>query len=186
MVNQLLARVQCQAYLCKNCCHWLITYANSWFTSLRDVCKYFLGLDGAVRLHTLAHLYGYTLFIKHIHCGEGGLLVTDDDHLAERQQLIRKHGEAVIQSDHSAPLANVLSNNFRLSEIEAAIARAQLHEQPALVASRQRAAVRLRAGLDVLPGLQLPAMADQVTHVYYVFGITLDPERLASCCVSPR
>ena len=126
-----------------------------------------------------ADIGGFSLnYHKHIHCGEGGLLVTDDDHLAERLQLIRNHGEAVIQSDDPSELANILGHNFRLGEIEAAIARAQLHKLPTLVASRQRAADRLRAGLADLPGLQLPAVADQATHVYYVFGMTLDPERL--------
>jgi len=128
---------------------------------------------------TAADIGGFSLnYHKHIHCGEGGLLVTDDDHLAQRLQLIRNHGEAVIQSDNPSELANILGHNFRLGEIEAAIARAQLHKLPALVASRQRAADRLRAGLADLPGLQLPAVADQATHVYYVFGMTLDPEVL--------
>jgi dTDP-4-amino-4,6-dideoxygalactose transaminase len=129
---------------------------------------------------TAADIGGFSLnYHKHIHCGEGGLLVTDDSYLAERLQLIRNHGEAVIQSDDPAQLANILGHNFRLGEIEAAIARAQLHKLPELVASRQRAADRLRAGLMDLPGLQLPMVADQATHVYYVFGMTLDPERLS-------
>jgi len=128
---------------------------------------------------TAADIGGFSLnYHKHIHCGEGGLLVTNDDHLAQRLKLIRNHGEAVIQSDDPSELANILGHNFRLGEIEAAIARAQLHKLPALVASRQRAADRLRAGLADLPGLQLPVVADQATHVYYVFGMTLDPELL--------
>ena len=128
---------------------------------------------------TSGDIGGFSLnYHKHIHCGEGGLLVTDDDHLAERLQLIRNHGEAVIQSDDPEELANILGHNFRLGEIEAAIARAQLHKLPRLVASRQRAAERLRAGLKDLPGLQLPDLADQATHVYYVFGMILNPEQL--------
>jgi perosamine synthetase len=54
---------------------------------------------------TMADIGGFSLnYHKHIHCGEGGLLVTDDDHLAERLRLIRNHGEAVIQSDDPAQL----------------------------------------------------------------------------------
>lgn len=126
---------------------------------------------------TSADIGGFSLnYHKHIHCGEGGLLVTDDDHMAERLRLIRNHGEAVIQSDNPDELANILGHNFRLGEIEAAIARSQLHKLPGLVASRQRAAERLRDGLGALPGLQLPVVAEQATHVYYMFGMTLDPE----------
>jgi dTDP-4-amino-4,6-dideoxygalactose transaminase len=128
---------------------------------------------------TAADIGGFSLnYHKHIHCGEGGLLVTDDDRLAERLRLIRNHGEAVISSDDPAELANILGHNFRLGEIEAGIAREQLRKLPDLVASRQRAAERLRTGLADLPGLHLPAVAPQATHVYYVFGMVLDPERL--------
>ena len=72
---------------------------------------------------TTADIGGFSLnYHKHIHCGEGGLLVTNDDCLAERLQLIRNHGEAVIDSDSPEELANILGHNFRLGEIEAAIA----------------------------------------------------------------
>jgi perosamine synthetase len=128
---------------------------------------------------TSAEIGGFSLnYHKHIQCGEGGLLVTDDDRLAERLRLIRNHGEAVISSDDPAELANILGHNFRLGEIEAAIAREQLRKLPDLVASRQRAAERLRESLVDLPGLRLPEVAPQATHVYYVFGIVLHPELL--------
>jgi len=128
---------------------------------------------------TLADIGGFSLnYHKHIHCGEGGLLVTDDDRLAERMRLIRNHGEAVITSEDPNELANILGHNFRLGEIEAAIAREQLQKLSSLVASRQRAAERLRAGLLDLPGLSVPQVSQHATHVYYVFGIILDPERL--------
>ena len=129
---------------------------------------------------TTADIGGFSLnYHKHIHCGEGGLLVTNDDKLSHRLKLIRNHGEAVIQSDDPFELANILGHNFRLGEIEAAIARAQLEKLPVLVASRQHAADRLRAGLADLPGVQLPVVPEHSTHVYYVYGMTIDPERVA-------
>ena len=127
---------------------------------------------------TSADVGGFSLnYHKHIHCGEGGLLVTNEDHLADRLKLIRNHGEAVINSDDPAELANILGHNFRLGEIEAAIAREQLRKLPRLVASRQKAAERLREGLVDLPGLSLPKVAPDATHVYYVFGMVLDIQR---------
>jgi len=126
---------------------------------------------------TLADIGGYSLnYHKHIHCGEGGILVTDDDRYAQRLRLIRNHAEAVIGSDDPAELANMIGYNFRLGEIESAIARAQLRKLAAKVASRQRAAGQIAAGLDGLTGLVLPKIADDCTHVYYVFGMRLEPE----------
>ena len=46
---------------------------------------------------TCAHVGGYSLnYHKHIHTGKGGILVTDDDAIAERLRLIRNHAEAVV------------------------------------------------------------------------------------------
>lgn len=64
---------------------------------------------------TLADIGGFSLnYHKHIHCGEGGILVTDDDRLAERLCLIRNHAESVIKSDVPSDLANMIGYNFRM------------------------------------------------------------------------
>lgn len=128
---------------------------------------------------TFAHIGGYSLnYHKHIHCGEGGILVTDDAGYAQRLRLIRNHAEAVIESDDPAQLVNMIGYNFRLGEIESAIAREQLKKLAGKVASRQQAAQRVAAGLAGLPGLALPRVAENCSHVYYVFGMKLDSERL--------
>ena len=123
---------------------------------------------------TLTHIGGFSLnYHKHIHCGEGGLVVTNDDKLAKRVKLIRNHGEAVIQSDDPRELANILGQNFRLGEIEAAIARQQLKKLDTFVKSRQHAAERLKKGLGGLKGLRMPKVFEGCTHVYYVFGLII-------------
>ncbi|WP_323015435.1 DegT/DnrJ/EryC1/StrS family aminotransferase [Devosia sp.] len=128
---------------------------------------------------TLADIGGYSLnYHKHIHSGEGGIIVTEDDRLAERMRLIRNHAEAVIRSEDPDELNNMLGYNFRLGEIEAAIASVQLDKLEARVASRQRAAERLNAGLAGFEGLQTPVVSEGCTHVYYVYGLVLDVDRL--------
>ncbi|MCX8477980.1 MAG: DegT/DnrJ/EryC1/StrS family aminotransferase [Sphingomonas sp.] len=128
---------------------------------------------------TLADIGGFSLnYHKHIHCGEGGVLVTDDDQLAARLQLIRNHAESVIKSDNPADLANMIGYNFRMGEIEAAIAAVQLGKLKARVESRQRAAQQLDEALGELQGLTTPQVETDGTHVYYVYGLTLDVDRL--------
>ncbi|HMO67556.1 MAG TPA: DegT/DnrJ/EryC1/StrS family aminotransferase [Novosphingobium sp.] len=128
---------------------------------------------------TLADIGGYSLnYHKHIHCGEGGILVTNDQALAERLALIRNHAEAVVQNDDPAVLANMLGYNFRMGEIEAAIASQQLAKLEHRIATRQAAAARLDAGLASLSGLQTPVTAQGATHVYYVYGMVLDTAAL--------
>ena len=128
---------------------------------------------------TLADIGGFSLnYHKHIHCGEGGILVTNDDRLARRLQLIRNHAEAVIDSDDPAELCNMLGFNFRLGEIEAAIAEEQLKKLRANINGRQRAAAGFDAGLAGLPGLKTPQRSEGCSHVYYIYGMTLDTEQL--------
>lgn len=130
---------------------------------------------------TFADIGGFSLnYHKHIHCGEGGVLVTNDDHLAERLCLIRNHAEAVIRSDDPAELCNMLGYNFRMGEIEAAIASVQLTKLAPRVESRQRIAAELNAGLSALPGIKVPKVSAGATHVYYVYGLTLDIEKLGA------
>ena len=128
---------------------------------------------------TLADIGGYSLnYHKHIHCGEGGILVTNDDRFARRLRLIRNHAEAVIDSGEPTELCNMLGYNFRLGEIEAAIATEQLKKLAPNVLGRQRAVVAFNEGLAGLPGLATPKVSAGCTHVYYVYGMTLDTSKL--------
>lgn len=128
---------------------------------------------------TRVDIGGFSLnYHKHIHCGEGGILVTDDDALAERLALIRNHAESVIQPSSREQLANMIGFNFRMGEIEAAIASVQLDKLAERVADRQRVAAELTEGLGALRGVATPKVADFSTHVYYVYGLTLDTDTL--------
>ncbi len=136
---------------------------------------------------TFADIGGFSLnYHKHIHCGEGGILVTEDERLAQRLRLIRNHAEAVVQSDDPGELCNLLGFNFRLGEIESAIASIQLTKLAARVASRQRAADQLNAGLSGLRGLQTPVVSEGCTHVYYVYGLKVDIDLLGRAAATHR
>lgn len=124
---------------------------------------------------TLSHVGGFSLnYHKHIHTGEGGVLVTNDDDLAERLRLIRNHAEAVVGDMGATNLANMIGYNFRLGEIECAIGIAQLDKLAGLVEGRQRIAQRLTDGLSDLKGLRTPSIAEGCTHSYYVYPLVLD------------
>jgi len=124
---------------------------------------------------TLSHVGGFSLnYHKHIHTGEGGILVTNDDNIFERLQLIRNHAEAVVEGMGVNDLSNMIGHNFRLGEIECAIGLSQLKKLKGFVESRQLAAERLADGIKDLKGLRTPVVKDGVTHAYYVFPMVLD------------
>jgi dTDP-4-amino-4,6-dideoxygalactose transaminase len=124
---------------------------------------------------TLAHIGGYSLnYHKHIHTGEGGILVTNDDQYADRLRLIRNHAEAVVSDKGVDNLSNMVGYNFRLGEIECAIGIEQLKKLKRFVAARQYSAERLSAGLLGLHGLLTPQIRAGCTHAYYMYPIVLD------------
>ena len=124
---------------------------------------------------TLAHIGGYSLnYHKHIHTGEGGILVTNNDLYAERLRLIRNHAEAVVGDKGVDSLSNMVGYNFRLGEIECAIGIEQIKKLKRLVAARQHSAERLSAGLAGLTGLRTPQIRAGSTHAYYMYPMILD------------
>lgn len=128
---------------------------------------------------TLADVGGYSLnYHKHIHTGEGGILVTNDDKIAERLQLIRNHAEVVVGDKGVTDLTNMIGHNFRLGEIECAMGIEQLKKLDGFVKSRQRLAERLSEGLKGLKGLRVPVVKPDRTHVYYVYPMVLDVAEL--------
>lgn len=128
---------------------------------------------------TFADIGGFSLnYHKHIHTGEGGILITNDAKLAKRMQLIRNHAEAAVQGMGEENISNLIGYNFRLGEIECAIGIEQLKKLDKFVQSRQRAAERLTNGLADLKGLRTPIIKTGCTHVYYVYPMILNIKEL--------
>jgi len=124
---------------------------------------------------TVADIGVFSLnYHKHIHTGEGGMCVTNDPKLAERLQLIRNHAEAVVRDKPVDNYVNLVGFNFRLGEIEAAIGRVQLKKLAGIAEHISNIGKVLSAGLKDLPGLKVPVVMPNCTHVYYVYPLVLD------------
>ena len=113
---------------------------------------------------------------KHIHCGEGGILVTDNDELAERLRLIRNHAEAVVENKGVTNLNNMIGFNYRMTEIEAAITREQLKKLKWLVEERRRNVQYLEENIKDIPFLTLPKVREGCEHSYYVHALKYNAE----------
>jgi len=80
---------------------------------------------------------------KHIHCGEGGICVTDNDELALRLRLSMNHAEAVLNDleskgvPYSHTNQTMIGMNLRMPELSAAIAREQLKKLKDIVEKHQ-------------------------------------------------
>ncbi len=104
---------------------------------------------------------------KHIHTGEGGVIVTNNDNLAERCYLIRNHGENIVEPTGVKDVYNTYGFNFRMTEIEAAIGIEQLKKLPVLIEKRLRNADYLSKEIAKIPFIIPPAIEPGCKHVYY-------------------
>lgn len=120
---------------------------------------------------------GFSLnFHKHIHCGEGGMLVTNNKNLAFKSQLIRNHGENYAEQINKNELYNIIGGNYRLSEIHAAIGIQQLKKLEKIKEHRINLADFLHKEINKIEGLKTFPNKDGVDHVYYLFPIRYDKE----------
>jgi len=108
---------------------------------------------------------------KSLQCGEGGVLVTNNKKIAFRAQLIRNHGEAVIDDvyNENRIYEPIIGSNYRLSELQAAIASEQLKKINILNKPRQELADYLTSKLQEFKWLEPPKVLKNSSHVYYVY-----------------
>ena len=108
---------------------------------------------------------------KHIHTGEGGLLVTNNDEIALRAQLIRNHGENAHEAYGVEDLSNVIGTNYRLTELQAAIGTEQLKKLDSILLCRRELVSHLAGRLAHIRGLMLQEVPAHIMHAYYMFPI---------------
>ena len=108
---------------------------------------------------------------KHITTGEGGLVVTDDPRLARRMRLFvnKAWGYGDANPDHY-----FLALNYRLTELQGAVALAQLDKLPWSVQQRRKMAERLTGAIAGLPGLTPPHHAAGAEHSYWRYCVWVD------------
>lgn len=108
---------------------------------------------------------------KHITTGEGGVVVTDDEQLARRMFLFinKAWGYGDANADHY-----FVAPNYRMSELQGAVALAQLGKLEWVVDSRVRTADALTSELRGLPGVETPAVTDGAVHTYWKYCLRVD------------
>lgn len=109
---------------------------------------------------------------KVISTGEGGLLVTDDDHLADRLRALRSHG-LVVKSDGRMELERP-GLNYRMTDFQGALGVEQMGRLGEFISKRRDLATRYREELRGVERIRLPSDGEE--HVYQSFVLMLDEE----------
>lgn len=110
---------------------------------------------------------------KHITTGEGGMVVTDDEKLAERCRMLRnlcfRKDVRYVHDD--------ISDNYRFTNLQAAVGLAQLERLNEFVAKKRYMGRYYTEKLQGIKGLMLPIdKTDYADNIYWVYGIVLDEQ----------
>lgn len=111
---------------------------------------------------------------KHITTGEGGMIVTNDDQLAERLRSLRN----LCFKPERRFVHDELGWNFRMTNLQAALGVAQLERLDEFVKIKRQMGATYTRELKSISGIQLPL--EETTYaknIYWVFGIVLDDSR---------
>ena len=118
---------------------------------------------------------GFSLnYHKHIHTGEGGFCITNDDDYALKMKMIRNHAESSVVNSPVSNLINMVGFNFRLGEIEAAIGREQLKKLPKLLNENIKKASIINNILSDVEGIKIANIQSNSNHAFYVLPICID------------
>ncbi len=107
---------------------------------------------------------------KNITTGEGGMVTTDDDRIADRLRLLRNQG---MRQRYQYEIAG---HNYRLTDLQAALAIPQLAGYEELVKRRKDNAARLSAGLADVPGVRTPVELPGRSHVWHQYTVLITDE----------
>jgi len=142
---------------------------------IEDACQAHGALIKKKKVGNWGTLGCFSLYAtKNMVSGEGGIITTNSKRLAEKCQLLRSHGSKTRYHHHS------LGFNFRMTDIEAAIALEQLKKLPQTNRKRISNAKHLNKKIKAL-GVILPKITSEPRHVVHQYTI-----RIAKNCPASR
>ena len=108
---------------------------------------------------------------KHMTTGEGGLVVSNDEALARRMFLLinKAWGYGDANPDHY-----FIALNYRISELQGAVAVAQLEKLQSVVDRRVASAMKLTELLERLPGVKSPQASPGAVHTFWKYCLNVD------------
>lgn len=139
---------------------------------IEDACQAHGAAIGDRKVGALGVSASFSFYpTKNMTTAEGGMVTTDDDQIAAGVGVLRQHG-ATERYRH-----DILGYNFRMTDIAAAIGRAQLAKLDRFNERRRRNASVLDEGLAGVRGVTTPRERRDCRHVYHQYTVRVDHDR---------
>ena len=128
---------------------------------LEDACQSIGGTYKGKHLGTIGHAGTFSFdFVKMITCGEGGVVMTNDQGVYTKCDAFTDHGHDHLGVDRGADLHPFLGYNFRISELHAAVGLAQIRKLDTFLTIQRRNNHILRSYLEQVPGISFRVVPD--------------------------
>ena len=128
---------------------------------LEDACQSIGGTYKGKHLGTIGHAGTFSFdFVKMITCGEGGVVMTNDQSVYTKCDAFTDHGHDHLGVDRGADLHPFLGYNFRISELHAAVGLAQIRKLDTFLSIQRRNNQILRSYLEQVPGISFRVVPD--------------------------
>lgn len=114
---------------------------------------------------------------KHISCGDGGIVVTDNEETADRLRLSTDKGYNR-KTDVADRNATFLAANYRITELQSAVALAQLRKLDSIVERRRNWCAALSEAIKGIPGITLPKPTEGCDPSWWFYMMRVVPEVL--------
>ena len=149
---------------------------------IADACHALGARYRGEKVGTLADLTAFSFHpVKHITTGEGGMITTNDQKLAEKMRIFRNHGITTDQRQREEKGTwfyemRHLGYNYRITDFQCALGISQLRKLPAWITRRQEIARRYDAAFADLPWLRPLSVRQDVSHAYHLYVVRLNSE----------
>lgn len=136
------------------------------------------GLGGTRHAHKAGTEAGISCFSFHprkvITTGEGGMLVTNDQHVADHLRRLRDHGAMrkayMVDQPYLMPEFNEVGYNYRMTDLQGAIGVVQMEKLDGILAARKEKAERYRHLLGANRNFILPGQPDGYHHGWQTYA----------------
>jgi dTDP-4-amino-4,6-dideoxygalactose transaminase len=136
---------------------------------IEDAAQAHGAIHNGVRAGSLGDIACFSFYpTKNMTTGEGGMITTDNEAVAERAASFVNHGRA---ADRPAYEHVRVGHNFRMTSVLAAIGRVQFDRLPEYNESRRANAARLTEALADAPGIHAPVEPPGTRHVYHQYTV---------------
>ncbi|MFN7920579.1 MAG: DegT/DnrJ/EryC1/StrS family aminotransferase [Bryobacteraceae bacterium] len=141
---------------------------------IEDCAQAYLATQNGRLLGTIGDIGAFSMQQgKHMTTGEGGMVISNDPKLARRMVLFsdKAWGYGDANPDHY-----FMAINYRMTELQGAVARGQLEKVRSVVERRQKTAAQMDRLLANVPGILIPKPLPGCTHVYWKYTLMVDAD----------